>query len=562
MHRPAFRLSCCAALLVSMAYAQSPDLTTPDVQKLKSEAAVQHAEIGKQRSDALRKLIDDQLESVRQALSKAKVSGNITATASGTVAVKLFTDVKAAFEKDGTYAVAGNVRRDLENTVDEFKRSAQAIEDKQAAALRNLNKSCVVRLGEILARQKTPVADEAKLLDLWTPLLGAAAAVPAATGTNAVPAAGVAAPAGGTNAAAALPPPAGVLASSGETANWTPLVKLEITVHDALEVVSVPLTGITAPKSFDGVGGMGNAWQVQATPYQELNPGSTAPAMRVQSLPPLKPVEVVGWPSARNNWTIELRTKADRIPSRHGVLVETDGAACKAVPGGAPAPTAVTGPATAVHSNTPAAMIKVRFESQPDGAFVLVGNLPLADQNKPLVTPFDYTLSSNPADITFRKRGYKDQVLRQMFPSTNSPFRVTLVEAPGFSDVTVVISATGAEWVPTGVRVRKGNQVRVAASGTWSCGSDGEMVDAGGYPNNDTYSKYYIDPIQSPRISPKGNYGQLIARILPDGEIAAVGRQGAFLVASDGEVALAINEAAGARKDNHGSVKVRIMVDP
>lgn len=360
---------------------------------------------------------------------------------------------------------------------------------------------------------------------------------------------------GGTNtvAAVALPAASTVLQSQGDTANWTPLMKLNVTVHDALEIVSVPLTGITAPKSFNGVGGMGNPWEAQATPYQELAPGNSAPAFRIQSVPPFKPLEVASWPSARNDWTIELRAKTSKIPSRHAVILETDAAACKQIPGGAPAPVAAAASAPT---------IKARFESQPDGAVVLLNNQPLLEQNKPLMTPFDHALPTNAVDIIFRKRGYKDAVLLQVHPSSNTPFHVTLEEAPGFADTSIPVSATAAaDWTPTGVTVKKGNQVRIAASGTWSCGAGGEMVDADGYPNNDVYFKYYVDPLQNPRIFQKANYGQLIARVLPNGEIAAVGRQGAFLAPSDGEVALAINEPANARTDNHGKVSARILVD-
>ena len=345
MLRNAFLLACSAFLLAAAARAQQPDLATPDVQKLKSEAAAQHAEILRQRGDALRKLIDGQLDSARQGLAKAKVSGNITAMASGTAAVKMFTDVKAAFDKDGSIAATGKVRSDLNAMVEEFTRNAQAIEEKQADGLRKLNKTSAAKLGEILTRQKTPVADEAKLLALWTQLLNAAAAAAASTNAAATTGAPV-----GTHAAVEIPAASKVLESQGDTANWTPLMKLEVTVRDALEVVSVPITGITAPKSFDGTGGMGNPWQVRATPYQELVPGNAAaPAFRIRSVPPFKPLDVASWPDARNTWMIELRAKADKIPSRHAVIVETDADVCKPLPGGSPAPVAATGPVTPAH---------------------------------------------------------------------------------------------------------------------------------------------------------------------------------------------------------------------
>ena len=520
MFKPVLLLTCGAILLAGVLPAQTPDLATPDVQKLKSDALAQRAEIVRQRNEALRKLIDDQLEGARQGLAKAKVSDNITATASGTAAVKIFTAVKASFEKDGSYLVTGTVRRDLENSVDEFRRNAQAIEERQADAIKGLNKTFAAKLGEVLARQKTPVSDEAKLLDLWTPLLQATtAAAPADVSSTAAATPGTTPAAGptstaGTNTAAVLPGASAVLESHGDAANWTPLMKLDATVHDALEVVSVSIAGISAPKSFDGMGGMGNPWQVQATPYQELNPGAATPAFRIQSAPPYKPLEVAAWPDARNAWTIDLRAKTSKIPSRHVVILETDAAACKPLTaGGAPAPTpSPAAPATSTPSAT----------STPPATTAPSVTTAHSDGSAPMV----------------KARG-------------ESPL-----------DVTIPVSAASADWTPTGVRVRKGKQVHVTGSGTWSCGSDGEMVDANGYPNNDTYFKYYTDPLQNPRIFPKGNYGQLIARILPEGEVAAIGRQGTFTAAADGEVALTINEAVNARKDNRGKVSARVMVDP
>ncbi|MEO5366810.1 MAG: hypothetical protein H7831_10750 [Magnetococcus sp. WYHC-3] len=558
MIRTSFMLFCGAMFLAATVRAQAPDLNSPDVQKLKDEALAQRGEIAKQRTEAMRKVIDDQLESTRQMLSKAKISGNITATAASTAAIKLFTDVKTSFEKNGSCAVADKVRTDLEATVEEFKRNLRFVEDKQAEDIKKLNRSFAVKLGEILARQNTPVTDEAKLLDLWTHMLPA---MPVTTTTSATNTAG-------NNAVVAAPATSAVLQSKGETANWTTLMKLDATVRDGLEIVNVPLTGITAPKSFSGTGAMGNPWQVQVSPYQELATDKAPPPFRIQSLPPAKTMEVSTWPDARNNWTIELRAKTTKIPSRHIILLETDAAACKPLSGGAattPPSTATAGTA-ATPAPTPAAppaTMKVRFESQPDGAAVLINNQPLLEQNQPLLTPFYYTMPAAPADITFRKRGYKEAILRQVMPVANKPIHVTLEDAIGVTDVTIPVPANNtAEWTPTGVRARKGNRVRITANGTWSCGAGGEQVDANGYQNDDTYFKYYLDPIQNPRISTKAKYGQLIARILPDNEIFPIGNQGVFTVMAEGEVVLAINEQVQARKDNQNAIKARILVDP
>ncbi len=551
-------------LSVAGVNAQTPDLATPEVQQVKSEAEAQRAEITGQRTEGLRKVIEGRLERAREGLAKAKVSGNISATAAGTAAVKLFTEVQASFEKSGSCAVTGKIRSDLESTVEEFQQELRAVEEKQASELRKWHQTFSRKLGEVLARQNAPVTDEAKLQKLWQTLVQESGGGSGGMGL-----------AGATKPAVTSAPPAAVevLQTHGESSAWAPLMKLEATVRDAIEVVTVPLKGITFPKEVSGAG-MGNRWQVQVTPYQEFVPGTAAPALRILSVPPALPMDVAAWPDAHNDWTIELRAKAGRIPSRHVILLEVDAAAAgRVVAGGAPvlpstAPAPTGGAATpAGHSATAAtatpsvAKVKVRFESRPEGATVQVNSQVVQEQGQPLLTPFDYTLPASPVDLVYRKRGYLDGELKQVTPVSGQSLRVTLVEAPNTADVTSPLAAsTNADWAPMRVRIKKGNQVRVTASGTWSCGPGGELVDAGGYPNDDTYFKYYSDPMQYPRLNNRANYGQLLARVLPDGAIVPIGRQGSFVAATDGELALAINEPATARKDNRGTLKVRMMV--
>jgi hypothetical protein len=552
-------------LWVAGVRAQTPDLATPEVQQVKSEAESQRAEITQQRTAGLRKVIDNRLERAREGLAKAKLSGNPTATGAGTAAVKIFTEVQASFEKGGSYAVPGKVRSDLESTVEEFQQELRDVEEKQAVELRKWNQTFSRKLGEELAKQSAPVTDEAKLQQLWRKLVQDGGGGSGGTG--------VAGAATKPAATAAPPATAAVLQAQGESTTWTPLVKLEATVRDAIEVVTVPLKGITFPKEVSGKGGMGNPWQVQVTPYQELVPGNATPAWRILSVPPALPMDVAAWPDANNGWTIELRAKAAKIPSRHVVILEVDAAATRVAAGGTPVPastvpvsaggaSAPTGRGTpAVATEPSVAKVKVRFESRPEGATVQVNNQVLQEQEQPMLTPFDYTLPASPVDLVFRKRGFLDGALKQVTPVAGQSLRVTLLEAPNTADVTSKFEANAsADWTAMRVRIKKGNQVRVTASGTWSCGSGGEMVDAGGYPNDDTYFKYYSDPMQHPRLHNHANYGQLLARVLPDGAIVPLGRQGSFVAATDGELALAINEPATARLDNRGTLKVRMLV--
>lgn len=544
---------CLCALLGATALVAAdinPDFSTPAMQKLRDDCATQRVEIAKQRTDALHKLLETQISDTRQTLAKAKVSGNIAGTASATSALRLFTETLAAFEKTGSCAITNSVRRDLEATVELFTRNVQTIEDKRTMALKALDRKFGEQLAEVLAQQKQPAPTDEQRATFLALLMSTSPAVAPAPGTDAA-----------ANHAPPVAPPA-VLGSMGTAAHWAPLVKLEIVINDAVEILSVPLTGLTSARTLTGTGGMGNDWRIHATPFQELTPRDQPPPFRAESLPPLRPADVLEWPSAKNNWTIELRARADSVPSRHGIVIETEAGACKPI-AGAPSLTGAPAPATAGTLAPTGTPVNVRFESVPAGAYVLLNGRPLtAEENKSLLTPFDCLVPAGVADVRFRKRGYQDFLAGPTLLRPDLAVRVKLVDKVGYGERTLTVSAVGPEWTPSGIKVRKGQHVYVAARGTWSCTTDGEAVDADGYPNDNRYFKYYTDPKQNPRLCKDANYGALIARVLPSGDPVNAGKQSEFQAQTDGEIAFSINEAVQAQGDNRGQLTVRVFVDP
>jgi hypothetical protein len=522
--------------------ADTPDFTTPEMQQLRASYLEQRATIAKQRTESLKKLLAEQIEKSNQRLNNARISGNVTLQASASTAIKIFADAKATFEKDGTWAITNTItRRDLEDTIALYKTNAQVIEDKQVSATKALDKTFTPKLGDLLTAQKMPVTDSDKLHDLLAKLTGVGGEIKTNTG----------APATGTKLAP--PPPTVVLAaSSGNTnaaANWTPLMKLDINIRDAIEVIAVPLLGQTTQHTIKDTGSSGQPWTVQVTPYQEFVAPATAPLFRIQSQNKLKPVDIMTWPSARNNWTIEMRAQAAVIPSFHGIVIETDASACRGLVGGA-------GPA-----DLSVQKVNTHFDSTPPGAYILINGKPLvADNEKSLLTPFEALVPDENMDITFRKTGFQDQVMKQQKPTQNATFRATLPPLAGFVEKTIVVSAANPEWFSTTLKVKKGDRVQVSASGSWTIGAVGESCDAEGYPNNDKFLKYYSDA--SARITKSANFGQLVARILPGGEAVAVGKQTSFTADADGALALCINAATSSRRDNKGQVSTRITVEP
>jgi hypothetical protein len=549
-HRWTRALAVAMTLLLAAACvrgADAPDLTAPPLQTLRGEYLTQRADLAKQRAEALRQLLEERAATARQMAAKAKLSGNITATASGAAAVRLFSDAQENFARDGAYAITNVPRRDLEAMVAAYMTQARALDDKYAKTERELNANFAAKLGAALQQLRAPEPDREKLLALLEKLAGTAA-------TNAAAATAANAPSSATTNAAttnAAPESAPTLATSGACSAWQPLARLEAETHDTVEIVAVSLQELTAPRTVDGVGAMGQPWRVVVTPERALIADDPPPPFRLVATPPLKPLDVLTWPSARNKWTLELRARADALPSRHGAIIETDAAATRALNGGGEAPPRVAGPP-----------VKVGFASQPPGALVFADGKALSDEKRQaLLTPFITTLPGGPTDLRFRKRGYQDAVLRQALMAESNVFRVALQPIAGFAEHTLTVKAGGPEWLATGLRVKKGVRVAIAATGQWACAAGGERVDADGYPNNDQFYRYYINPALSPRLSALANYGQLLARVA-GGEPIAIGKQGAFTAAADGELELAINETPTARRDNKGELTVRVTIEP
>ncbi len=487
LSRHRIRLVTCAALLAgiglpvaSPAASGDPDLNGAPVQALRAEYVGKRDALAKQQAAELSRIVADGLEQARQMQAKAKISGNVTAQAAASAAVRIYTEAGAALTQSGKLLLPGSVRQDLETFVEGSRKAQRACDERHTAALRALEGEYAPRLAKLVAATaNAPDTEEEQLA-----LLGKLAGTPAvgtvdSTATNTVLADAV------------------LIRASGEAKQWETLFRGEIRAV-ALEIVPIAVTGLTAPKQTQSEGDESRQpYTVQLTPVREFTATDPAPAFRVMSLPPLAPVDVVAWPTAANGWSMDLRVRPARDGiSRHGFVLEVDAAAraSRLLPG-----------QTAPADPTPVAALR---------------------------KPADATPAATP---------------RPVVAATPTLIRVA-ASAPG--------------WVRTGLQVRKGARVQATVTGTWSCGQGGEAVDAEGYPNGDRFFRYYLDPQRNPRITQEANYGALIARVLPDGPMHALGKQASFAAEKAGEVVLAINEDPDSRRDNKGTMEVRLTVAP
>ncbi|MGI6496652.1 MAG: hypothetical protein ACOX5G_11330 [Kiritimatiellia bacterium] len=319
-------------------------------------------------------------------------------------------------------------------------------------------------------------------------------------------------------------------------------------------MLDIPVAGAAKPARIAGGNpAAGQEHAIEWKPVHELVVGDTLPVFRAVPEGD-RPVDVVAWPSPRNGWTLELRARPGPDPARplRFRLDVADGTAhLRPLDGAEAADPAEAAPA-----------IPVRFESDPPGATVLLDGALLSERGRALRTPFDASIPPDEIrEVRFRKRGCLDSAYRGVTPRPGT-FRATLRPDPAHIDRTLSIRANRPGWQTSRIPLKKGETVILSATGAWQCGGD-TPVDALGYPNDDRFFAFYLDPKAYPRIVPAENFGCLLARIGPDGEIVPFrSLRIPFTADADGILVFAPNEAPETRRDNRGTLDVRVTSAP
>ncbi len=307
--------------------AQTPDLRLPEIQALRTEYRERRAAILEKRRGELQAMLTKNLEEQRRTLRQAKITGNTQRQADSSQAIKLFETALATLEKEDTFIFPERVRPALERTVALCIRALKSEDEAREAGLRMLENQCADRLIPLLAKQGLRALDPRQLHEQWQAVLNDTGAV-----TNAVQTAATALPAGAPEAPEI---PSGsatnetVLATRGEAERWVPLAKIGVEVF-AMEVLALPVADLTERAEHKGTGlESGAPWQAAVTPLCKFErPAGAVPAMRLRALPGMRPLDVVEWPSRRNDWMIEVRVRPPSGgASRHGGLLEIDAAA-------------------------------------------------------------------------------------------------------------------------------------------------------------------------------------------------------------------------------------------
>lgn len=524
-----------------------PDASADGVSAIIERYRASVAAAEAKRKAAATQILDRHLAAMNSMMAEKKKARNVTGIAVATTGIDLFQTAITNVEAGGTFQPPEKVRRELEAAVSEC-RSSIALIDKTASEEKDKAfNEAMIAYTAIAARVATPTRDEAvlrkRLLELLQdPLPQPRKADPQPEKTKA-------AQSNQVDLATNLPV---ILASSGDADTWYPMASWRGAMM-GMDIVTIPLSGMpqgtNRTTQFNPMSGQNSelTWILR----HSITP---TPAMRYRLKRAEKRdgVDLLEWPSTANGYKLTIRAPAtERYPSLHGFDLEV------AVPGASGDPFGNIRPSAS--QDKPAKPAIITIITSPEGASIYLNGTIYPKARTPCRLP----LPADTRSLALALPGYAPLVLTNTTFTNGQTVRWNFAPDPRIQRATFPLSADTASWHDTGISVNTGDYVSITAKGQWTCGSGKEACDASGYPNNQSFYRYYMDPASGPRLTASANYGALVMRIGQKGRIQAVPSI-RFSAAEPGSLFLSVNEAetTGARSDNSGSLMISVVVVP
>jgi len=542
-------------MVLTAVRAADVDLYTPEMQAFKVEYTTGKADRETARAEKLKGLIDKRRERAEALFQQKKKAGNVTGMAVARGAMRLCDSCQADLEEKGDFALPTRIRRELREMLATFTEDKKAADGEWAAETAAAEEETLDRFAELVGEQEVevPAAPELKelLVKLVTTEPPAAEAAPVEEGESA--------PEDGGESA----PQLAIVLNQGEGTNWVTFARWRAEVPN-IEMIDIPVMNRREGGKVDLDDAMtGDPYPTWYEPIRLLTPAEGY-LFQVKTVGRQGATDVVEWPSAENDWIMQVRVRPGaEIPSKHALDLQVSFEGSEMLPfvgaGGAVSESGEEPPPAVVQTK-----VRIVIKTKPAGAVVYVDGRVYRAGNKYGMTPCVAHMTVGEHSLRLRKFGFQDATIPDFVARAGRELNYTLKKDPAFVDTTAMVSAR-TPWRPSGVTVAEGDKLLITVSGTWSCGAKRERVGAEGYPNNRQFFHYYLNPQRSPRQVPRANYGALLMRTGEDGKPRSVGKKPLkFTAKESGMLYFDVNEAdiGGSRRDNAGSLIVRIQKTP
>jgi len=538
-----FTISC----LVLAIQAQDIDIFTPEMINIKENYIQQKDKLGNARRTELTNLIDSCLAQAEKQEKEQKTRGNISAMAVAQKISRILNKYKAELEEKNDFELSSKTRRETQSISDRMAKEKAIFDSKykelQVEALVNSQKK--FKNAAILQHNLTDMSKDKVEKEFENLTKSKTAAKESIIGTTS------------TSSETNTPADslfANYLASkqdkdilkSGETEYWQSFASIKGAVN-TIEIFDIPLADVAETKIFEGMR-EGNSYKLEYTPLHKLNTTNETFFM-IKNLNSSEKIDIVNWPSARNNWTLSIRLRPSKTyPSNHRMELKIGGDFLK------------TQEQQIKEKIAKRENVKIQIKSFPDKAYVFIDNKPLRIAGRYAVTPCIITIPAGKHNLTIKKSGFQSKVIEDFIPEHKKSYSYVLIRSKNVNESTIKVEAKSS-WTSSKLSVNKGDTIVIQTKGTWSIGKDNEKTDYKGYPNNSSFFKYYIEDKYHPSITKSANYGAFIAKIGKKGTPFAVSHKPLTAYAT-GIIYYTANELDTSKSDNAGDIYVKTQINP
>jgi hypothetical protein len=531
------RLSLLSLMLAATAaLAQEPDLTAPAYQNVKKGWLQEKATLDSSRTRSYRELLEARIAEAEADYQEKTAVRNVKGLSIARKAKTISEEALDSVKSNGTFAVPGTVRRELEDWIKKLLADKQAIDQPSDASLANLRTKYKGLFAQVLAQQTGQPAPVDPALDtLFEKLL-------ATEPKKEEPPPEKTKPPPGTPEVPDTNSP--WFASSGESTNWFTAGRWTADMMGQ-DIISIPILNVIT--SYTGIKEHGLTRQASSYTYEVLKPVKSDPGIsyvfRLKRLPKQESVSLLAWPSAASKGRLEFRTQPTPvIPNPHGFELEAAVAAVKAVPSG-PAP------------------VEVRIESEPAGAQIRLNDKLIANaEGEAVLTPARLRLPPGPHTLRLSLQDHVTKTYVKWAPASTPVIDWKFQHETNLPPTVSIRLDPTKSWTPTEARVKIGDRIWIVPSGKWTIGSKSELCGPEGYPEGGKFPHYYSSTAL--RENMDAPYACLLVRFGYTAEPIAITGPVKLQAPAQGILFFDVNEKPELRKDNRGQMAVNIIVIP
>ena len=357
-----------------------------------------------------------------------------------------------------------------------------------------------------------------------------------------------------------------IIASKGTGSKWVDIAKWNGDML-GMDVVNIPVLKISKDVAetqyFPIADADSKLFYKAINPMPEYNNY----AFRLKRVKGMKGVEVIEWPSFRNDWVLVIRTKAGNVgeltPLKHAFIFQVSAPEneVRKLFGRKVAFSSDADGESDKKIEKKVPKVRIAIFSKPKSAIVYINNELYKVKGKTVKTPCRLRVPVGGCNIKLSMLGYHDRIYNDYKTTAKAVIKAVLKKDTSLKCFTKNVPANLKTWTSI-LSLKAGDKVTIKVEGVWCCTRSTKFkCGPKGIPNTTKTYKFYADASKDLRQTTSIPYGALLMKIGEEGVVRSLRRKTTFSVAKPVELFVDINEREGKpRKGNKGSLTLKIAV--